>query len=72
MELARGRQESFAKKVPGDADQYPLGLVKSHLPEGDLEPVGDGIAPECSDEEWEACLSSVKPLAERVVADLNL
>ena len=47
-------------------------LVKSHFPEADLELVGDGIAPDTSDDDWSVCLSSVGPIAERAEADLNL
>ena len=46
---ARGRLEVFAWKAAEDASQYTLGLVKSHYPEADLEPVGDGMAPDTSD-----------------------
>ena len=46
---ARGRLEVFARKATEDASQYTLGLVKSHYPEADLEPVGDGMAPDTSD-----------------------
>jgi len=72
LEAARGRLRTFMKKVAGDAIQYTMGLVKSHLAEADLEPVGDGIPPECSNEEWEAYLASAKPLADRITADLDL
>jgi len=46
--------------------------VKSHFPVVDLEPVGDGVAPDTSDLAWADYLSSARPIAERVVADLNL
>ena len=46
--------------------------MKSHLPEADLEPVGDGIVPDTSNADWAVCLSSVRPIAERVAADLDL
>ena len=62
MEAARGRQEGFVKNVAGDAVQYTMGLVRSHLLEADLEPVGDGILLECFDEEWEAHFAGVKSL----------
>ena len=45
LEAAWGRLEGFVKRVTEDAVQYTLGLVKSHLQEANLEPVGDGIAP---------------------------
>jgi len=46
--------------------------VKSHYPEADLEPVGDGMAPETSDLAWSDYLIDARPIAERVAADLNL
>ena len=35
--------------VAEDAAQVTLGLVKSHFRKADLEPVGDGMAPDTSD-----------------------
>ena len=52
LEAARGRLEGFARKVAEDTAQYTRGLVKSHFPEADLEPVGYGIAPDTSDLAW--------------------
>ena len=48
LEAAHGRLGVFARGVAKDAAQYTLGLVKSHFPEADLEPVGDGVAPDTS------------------------
>ena len=47
--VACGRLEVFARKAAEDASQYTLGLVKSYYPEAELEPVGDGTAPDTSD-----------------------
>ena len=49
LEAARGRLEGFIRRVAEDAAHYTLGLVKSHFPDADLEPVGDGVAPDTSD-----------------------
>ena len=62
MEAVWGRLEGFVKRVAKDVVQYTLGLVKSHLPEANLEPMGDGVGPDTSDDAWEVCLSSVKPV----------
>ena len=51
-------------------NHHTLGLVKNHLPEGGLDPVGDGIPNDCSDAEWEANHTAVLEIAERVVAEL--
>ena len=72
LEAARGWLEVFARKVAEDASQYTLGLVKSHYPEADLEPVGDGMAPDTSDLAWSDYLADARPITERVAADLNL
>jgi len=64
--------EGFARRVAEDAVQYTLGLVKSYYPEADLEPVGDGVAPDTSDFAWSECLTSVRPTSEHMAADLNL
>ena len=50
--------------------QHTLGLVKSHHPEADLDPVGDGIPTDCSEADWEANRTAVLGIAERIVADL--
>jgi hypothetical protein len=46
--------------------------VKSHFPKADLEPVGDGDAPDTSELAWSDYLTSAGPIVERVAADLNL
>jgi len=50
--------------------QHTLGLVKSHLPEADLDPVGDGVPPDCTEADWEANHASVLDIAKCIVADL--
>ena len=49
LEAVRGRLEGYVRRVAEDVAQYTLGLVKSHFPDADLEPVGDGVAPDTSD-----------------------
>ena len=49
LEAVRGRLGVFARGVTEDASQYTLGLVKSYYPEAELEPEGDGMAPDTSD-----------------------
>ena len=70
LEASRGRLEAFVKGAARDAVQHTLGLVKSHLPEADLDPVGDGIPDDCSDAEWEANHTAVLEIAESIVAEL--
>ena len=72
LEATRGWLEVFARKVAEDTAQYTLGLMKSYYPEVDLEPVGDGMAPDTSDLDGSDYLTDAGPIAERVVANLNL
>ena len=72
LEASRGRLEAFVKGPATDVVQYTMGLVKSDFPEADLDPVGDGVPPDCSEEDWEANHTSIRGIAERIVADLNL
>ena len=72
LEASRGRLEGFVKGVTGDAVQYTMGLVKFHFPEADLDLVGDGVPPDCSDEDWEANRASICGIAECIVSNLDL
>ena len=70
LEASRGRLEAIVKGAAKDAVQHTLGLVKSHLLETDLDPVGNGIPGDCIKVDWEANHASVLDIAERIVADL--
>jgi hypothetical protein len=70
--VAQGRLATFVCKVSGDTVQYTMGLVNSHLPEADLESVGEGIALDCPDVEWKVVHATTKPLADRIMSQINL
>ena len=70
VEVSRGRLEACIRGPAKDDVQHTLGLVKTHLPEVDLDPVGDGIPEDCSDAEWEANHAAVLEIAKRVMAEL--
>jgi len=72
LEATRGQLERFAMGVAEDAAQVTLGLVKSHFRKADLEPVGDGMAPDTSDLAWSDYHTDAQLIVERVAADLNL
>jgi len=57
------------KGASRDVVQHTLGLVKSHFLEVDLDPVGDGIPPDCSEADWEANHANVQDITKRIVAD---
>ena len=60
------------KGASKDVMQHTLGLVKSHFLEVDLDPVGDGIPPDFSVEDWEANHASVRDISKCIVGDLKL
>ena len=70
LEASRGRLEACIRGAAKDAVQHTLGLVKTHLPEADLDPMGNSIPEDCLDTEWEANHAVVLEVAERVVAEL--
>ena len=70
LEASRGRLEAFVKGIARDAVQHTLGLVKSHLLEANVDPVGDGILGDCLMADWEANHAAILEIAERIVADL--
>ena len=70
LEASRGRLEAFVKGAVGDAVQHTLGLVKSHLPEADLDPVGDDVPEDFSNADREANHATVLGITECIVADL--
>ena len=70
LEASRGRLEAFIRGATKDAVQRTLGLVKTDLPEADLNPVGVGIPEDCSDAEWEANHVAVLEITEWIVAEL--
>ena len=57
-------------QLPGMPCSTSLGLVKSSLPEVDLNPVGDGVPEDYYDADWEANHTIVLEIAERIVAEL--
>ena len=70
LEASRGRLEAFVKGATKDAVQHTLGLVKTYLPEVDLDPVGDGVPEDRSDKDWEANHAAVLEIAEPIMAEL--
>ena len=51
LEASRGRLEAFIRGSAKNVVQHNLGLVNTHLPEADLNPMGDGVPEDCSDAE---------------------
>jgi hypothetical protein len=67
MEATRGHLKVFVKKAARDSVQFEMALMKSHDPEVDLDPMGEGVAADCTDDEWKAHFASVGPLVEHIM-----
>ena len=65
-----------AKKLPKESVElsvrHALALVKSHHPDLELGPVGDGAGEDCTTESFEELLKEVTPVAKAIREDLNL
>jgi hypothetical protein len=72
MEAAWGRVKAFIKKATRDSVKLAIALVKSHDPKADLDPVGEGITADCTNNEWKAHFASIGPLAEQIMGQVNL
>ena len=70
LEASRGRLEAFIRGAAKDVVQHTLGLVKTHLLEADLDPVGDVVPEDCSNADWEANHADVLEIAECIMAEL--
>ena len=46
---------------------YVLGLVKSYWPQARLAPLGEGMAVECSEEDFTKYTEEAKPVADKIV-----
>jgi len=70
LEASRGQLEACIRGATKYAVQHTLGLVKTHLPEADLDPVGDGVPEDCPDTEWEANHTAILEISECIMAEL--
>ncbi|RLN09648.1 hypothetical protein C2845_PM11G17900 [Panicum miliaceum] len=72
LDHARERLTAFVSKTAKDSVQFVMALVKSHSPETDLNPMGEGIVEDCTDADWDAHFAAVGPLAERIMSQVNM
>jgi hypothetical protein len=50
---------------------HVLGLVKSFWPKAHVEASADGLATDCSEEKFAEYLQQVKPVAKKIVGNLE-
>ena len=49
---------------------HMIGVVKSYLPQYNLAPIAKGIAPDCSDEKFQAYCKESEVIAEEILKNL--
>jgi hypothetical protein len=50
---------------------HVLGLVKYYWPQTPLDPVGEGVKSDCSEEQFDQYLFEVSPIADKIVDGLG-
>ena len=66
--------QCFLQYVSTTTRQYVshvLRLVKSYWPQTPLDPLGEGVKSDCSEEQFDQFLSEVSPIADKTVDSLG-
>ena len=74
VEKLRKVPQCFLQYVSVTTRQYVshvLGLVKSYWPQTPLDPLGEGVKSDCSEEQFDQYLFEVSPIADRIVDSLR-
>ena len=58
---------NFLTETSKDYVAYVLGLVRSYWPQARLAPLGEGMAAECSEEDFTKYTEEAKPVADKIV-----
>ena len=51
---------------------HVIGLVKSYWPQTPLDPLGEGVKSDCSDDQFDQYITEVSPIADRIVDSLGM
>jgi len=74
VERLREAPHKIVEYHSDNAKQYVahvLGLVKSYWPQAKLAPLGEGMAEECSEEDFAKFQEEAKPVAKKIVESLE-
>ena len=61
----------YLTETSKDYVAYVLGLVRSYWPQARLAPLGEGMAAECSEEDFTKYIEEAKPVADKIVEMLE-
>jgi hypothetical protein len=73
LDRLRGAPQKILNFITESATSYvghALGLVKSFWPKARLEVLAEGVAADCTDENFREYLLEVRPVAEKIVGDM--
>jgi hypothetical protein len=62
---------SFIAEAPTTYVSHALGPVKSFWPKARLEALAPGVAPDCSEEQFSEYLLEARPVAEKIVENIE-
>jgi hypothetical protein len=74
LERLRGAPQkvlSFITEVSTTYVSHALGLIKSFWPKARLEVLVQGVAADCSEEQFSAYLLEARPVAEKIVESIE-
>jgi tetrahydromethanopterin S-methyltransferase subunit B len=72
LKEAPGRLATYVKHLVKSILNQVLEYIKSYFPKALVDVVADGLAANCSDEQYKALIEEMAPIAEQVAEKLNL
>jgi hypothetical protein len=72
LKEAPSRLATYVKHLARSVPKQVLAFMKSYFPKVPVEVVADGVATNCTDEQYAELLQQMAPIAEQVVDKLNL
>jgi hypothetical protein len=72
LKEAPGRLATYVKHLVKSILNQVLEYIKSYFPKALVDVVADGLAENCSDEQYKALIEEMTPIAEQVAEKLNL
>jgi hypothetical protein len=72
LKEAHGRLATYVKHLAKSIPNHVLAYMKSYFPKALVDVVAGGHAANCMDDQYEAMLEEIVPIAEQVAGKLNL
>jgi hypothetical protein len=72
LKEALGRLATYVKHLAKSIPNQVLAFMKSYFPKAPVDVVADGLATNCTDEQYAELLEQMAPIAEKVTEKINL